>query len=140
MKRRIGNLKFKEQAARRAVVAGQAIYHPLHTDIRPLRLKPGKTVHDEVHIQQIYLNIKTIIANKEYTLLLRDKRFRVMGVLIVLLLFTALLGGFAAYHSLNKEWEMATRNGIMRESTLVSVTNAKGISANEMAELYLQMV
>ena len=99
MKRRIGNLKFKEQAARRAVVAGQAIYHPLHTDIRPLRLKPGKTVHDEVHIQQIYLNIKTIIANKEYTLLLRDKRFRVMGVLIVLLLFTALLGGFAAYHS-----------------------------------------
>ncbi len=51
--------------------------------------------------------MKTIIANKEYTLLLRDKRFRVMGGLIVVLLFTALLGGFAAYQSLKKEREMA---------------------------------
>lgn len=51
--------------------------------------------------------MKKIIANKEYLTLLRDKRFKIMGGLITILLLVALLGGFVAYRSLKKERELA---------------------------------
>lgn len=46
-------------------------------------------------------NIKKVIVNKEYTTLLRDKRFKIMGGLISFLLLVALLGG-SAYRLLCK--------------------------------------
>jgi ABC-2 type transport system ATP-binding protein len=45
-----------------------------------------------------------------------------------------------ATHDIFRAREVATRIGIMREGTLVSVTNARDISANELEELYLQTV
>lgn len=48
-----------------------------------------------------------LIAQKEYTSLLRDKRFRIMGSLIIVLLFVALISGFISYHSLKKERQLA---------------------------------
>ena len=45
-----------------------------------------------------------------------------------------------ATHDIFRAREVATRIGIMREGTLVSVTKASDISANELEELYLQTV
>lgn len=53
--------------------------------------------------------MKKIIAKKEYTTLLRDKRFKIMGGLITFLLLVALLGGFASYRSLKKERDLAQK-------------------------------
>ncbi|MFT6204782.1 MAG: ABC-2 type transport system permease protein [Spirosomataceae bacterium] len=47
--------------------------------------------------------MRNIIAKKEYTTLLRDKRFKLMGGFISVLLLLALIGGFVAFQSLKKE-------------------------------------
>jgi ABC-2 type transport system permease protein len=51
--------------------------------------------------------MKNIIAKKEYTTLLRDKRFKLMGVFISVLLLLALIGGIVSFQSLKKEREAA---------------------------------
>lgn len=51
--------------------------------------------------------MKNIIANKEYLTLLRDKRFRLMGGLIGVLLLVALMGGFVSFRSLKNERAIA---------------------------------
>ncbi len=51
--------------------------------------------------------MRNLIANKEYTSLIRDKRFRIMGTLVAVLLFVALAGGFISYRSLKKERQLA---------------------------------
>jgi len=45
-----------------------------------------------------------------------------------------------ATHDIFRAKEVATRIGIMKEGSLVSVINAKDISANELEALYLQTV
>lgn len=47
--------------------------------------------------------MRNIIAKKEYTTLLRDKRFKLMGGFISVLLLLALVGGFVSFQSLKKE-------------------------------------
>ncbi|TDB67446.1 ABC transporter permease [Arundinibacter roseus] len=51
--------------------------------------------------------MKNVIANKEYLSSLRELRFKVMGALVLVLLFTALAGGFVAFQTMKKEREMA---------------------------------
>ncbi len=51
--------------------------------------------------------MKKLIANKEYLSLMRDKRFRIMGSLVTVLLLVALAAGFTAYRSLKKERQLA---------------------------------